>query len=373
MVDNLFFVDYDRVGDTVRKIFPEGLSHPMRVLRNFLIVTAILSAAVCSAPSEIRAKESEEGAAKVELFDAIDQGLVEVKLKQNGALEGNLTVKNLSGQPLEIDVPSAFAAVPVAQFGVGGMMPPGGMGPGGMAPGMGGGMGGGMGPGMGGPANRGLGLGGPGNQPGRMGLNAGGPRGRNGGGTSGGGNQSVGGSRGGMGGRGGGRGGRGGGWFVAPEKTVREKIRTVCLEHGKKDPYGGQEYALVPIETISENKTTRALIEMLGDSGVDQQAIQAAVWNQENEVPMDELAQKVYQPAGNVTPRPWFSSEQLETSAELIKAAEVRAEEIAAEEAEREKAAEVKAEEDLLSSDAYSGTGPEVDTTIEKLTEELQK
>ena len=112
---------------------------------------------------------------------------------------------------------------------------------------------------------------------------------------------------------------------------------------------------------------------MLGDSGVDQQAIQAAVWNQENEVPMDELAQKVYQPAGNVTPRPWFSSEQLETSAELIKAAEVRAEEIAAEEAEREKAAEVKAEEDLLSSDAYSGTGPEVDTTIEKLTEELQK
>ena len=63
---------------------------------------------------------------------------------------------------------------------------------------------------------------------------------------------------------------------------------------------------------------------------------------------MDELAQKVYQPAGNVTPRPWFSSEQLETSAELIKAAEVRAEEIAAEEAEREKAAEVKAEEDVL-------------------------
>ena len=50
-------------------------------------------------------------------------------------------------------------------------------------------------------------------------------------------------------------GGRGGGWFVAPEKTVRQKIRTVCLEHGKKDPYGGQEYALVPIETVSENKT----------------------------------------------------------------------------------------------------------------------
>ncbi len=327
------------------------------------MVAAVLSAALALAPVEIRAKDAEQDAEKVGLFDAIDQGLVEVKLKQNGALEGNLTVKNLSGQPLEIDVPSAFAAVPVAQWGVGGGMPGGMPGP---MPGMGGGLpgvGGGMGPGMG-PQNRGLGLGGPGNQPGRMGLNSG----RNGGGRNGGGggNQSVGGSRGGM---GGGRGGRGGGWFVAPEKTVREKIRTVCLEHGKNDPYGGQEYALVPIETISENKTTRALVEMLGDDNVDQQALQAAVWNQENEVSMDELAQKVYQPAGNVTPRPWFSAEQLEASSELIKAAETRAEEIAAEEAAQEKAEELKAEEEALSSDSEK----EVDTTIEKLTEELQK
>ena len=355
------------MGGFYTEIFSKGLSDPMRVLRNFLIVTAVLAAALSFAPVGLRAKDTEKDAEKVELFDAIDQGLIEVKLKQNGALEGNLTVKNLSGQPLEIDVPSAFAAVPIAQWGVGGGMPGGGMAPG---MGMGGGMPGmgGMGPGMG-AQNRGLGLGGPGGaQPGRMGLNANGPRGGRGGSRGGGGNQSVGGSRGGMGG--GGRGGRGGGWFVAPEKTVREKIRTVCLEHGKNDPYGGQEYALVPIETISENKTTRALVEMLGDDNVDQQALQAAVWNQENEVPMDDLAQKVYQPAGNVTPRPWFSAKQLEASAELIKAAEVRAEEIAAEEAAQEKAAELKAEEEALAS---GGTEQEPDTPIEKLTEELQK
>ena len=337
----------------------------MRVLRNLLIVAAVLLSAVSFLPVQGKEKDTEGNASRVELFDAIDQGLVEVKMKQNGALEGNLSVKNLSGQPLEIDMPAAFAAVPIAQWGMGGPMG-GPMGP------MGGPMAGPMGP-AGGPAGgpiagpaRGLGLG----QQGRMGLA---DRGRGGrGGSSSGGNQSVGGSgRSGMGG--GGRGGRGGSWFVAPEKTVREKIRTVCLEHGKNEPYGGQEYTLVPLETVSENKTTRALVEMLGDSGVDQQALQAAVWNQENEVPMDELAQKVYQPAGNVTPRPWFSPEQLQASAELIKAAEVRAEEIAAEEAEQEKAAEIKAEEDLLSSDAYNGTEPEVDTTIEKLTEELQK
>ncbi|MBQ3388494.1 MAG: hypothetical protein IJG60_04705, partial [Thermoguttaceae bacterium] len=165
-------------------------------------------------------------------------------------------------------------------------------------------------------------------------------------------------------------GGRGGSWFVAPEKTVREKIRTVCLEHGKNEPYGGQEYTLVPLETVSENKTTRALVEMLGDGEVDQQALQAAVWNQECEVSMDDLAQKVYQPAGNVTPRPWFSADQLERTADLIKAAEERAEEIAAEEDAQKKAEEIKEEEAILSSE---DADKPVDTTIEKLTEELLK
>lgn len=325
--------------------------------------------AVYSLPAQGKEKDAEENAPQVGLFDAIDQGLVEVKMKQNGALEGNLSVKNLSGQPLKIDMPAAFAAVPIAQFGMGGPM--GGMG--GMGGPMGGPMGGMAGPAagpaagpFGGPAvgpARGLGLG----QQGRMGLA---DRGRGGrGGMGGGGNQSVGGSgRSGMGG--GGRGGRGGSWFVAPEKTVREKIRTVCLEHGKNEPYGGQEYTLVPLETVSENKTTRALIEMLADGEVDQQALQAAVWNQECEVSMDDLAQKVYQPAGNVTPRPWFSAEQLGRSAELVKAAEERAEEIAAEEAAQKKAGEIAEENAILSSE---DADKPVDTTIEKLTEELQK
>ncbi|MGI5903689.1 MAG: hypothetical protein ACOX6B_05940 [Thermoguttaceae bacterium] len=322
---------------------------------------AILSVAACCAPALCKEKNTEEKAAEVELFDAIDKGLVEVKMRQNGALEGNISVKNVSGQPLEIDMPAAFAAVPVAQFGMGGpgMGAPGMQGMG--APGMGG-FGGMQGIG-GGPQNRGFGLND--GQRGRMGLGDQ-NRGRSSMGGSGGGNQSTGGSFGGS------RGGRGGGWFIAPEKTVREKVRTICLEHGKNDPYGGQEYALVPFDFVSENKTTRALVEMLGDDTVDQQALQAAVWNQECEVSMEELSEKIYRPAGNVTPRRWFSAEQLSAGAELIKAAEVRAEEIEAEEAAREKAEEIKIEEAILSSDSYDGTAKEVDTTIEKLTEALE-
>lgn len=353
-----------RQGDFVHfGIFPEVL-FTMRVLRNIFIMAVILSAAVCCGAA---AKDAEENAAEVGLFDAMDKGLVEVKMTQNGALEGNLSVKNVSDQPLKIDMPAAFAGVPVAQFGP--------MGPGMGGPGMGGpGMGmGGPGMGMGGGPGMMPGMGGPGGRNGgpmgRMGAM--GDRGRMAGGRNGGmsgGNQSVGGgSRG-----GGGRGGRGGGWFIAPEKTVREKVRTVCLEHGKNDPRGGQEYAVVPFESVSGNKTTQALCEMLGDDSIDQQSLQAAVWNQECEVSIDELSEKVYQPAGNVTPRPWFSKEQMAESLELIKAAEVRAEEISAEEKAEQKAADVAAENEALAADSYNGKAPEVDNTIEKLTEDLK-
>ena len=138
----------------------------MRVLRNLLIVTAVLMSAVYFVPAQGKEKAAEENASQVELFDAIDQGLVEVKMKQNGALEGNLSVKNISGQPLKIDMPAAFAAVPIAQFGMGGPM--GGMMGGPMGGMMGGPAGGPMGGPVGGPAGgplgpaRGLGLGGQG-------------------------------------------------------------------------------------------------------------------------------------------------------------------------------------------------------------------
>lgn len=305
-------------------------------------------------------KEAKDEALNVGLFDAMDQGLVEVKLSPKGSLESNLSVKNLSSQPLRIDMPSAFAGVPVvAQFGM-------------MGPGMGGPPMGGMGFGNRGDNRRNDPLGGRG---GGLERGAGGLGGRGGGtSSSGGGNQSIGGGMGGGGGFGGRGGGMGGGWLVAPEKTVREKVRTVCLEHGKKDPRGGQDYALVPIETVSTNKTTRALCEMLGNDDVDQMALQAAVWNQESGIPMEELASKIYQPAANVQARPWFTQAQMIGSVELIKAAEERAVEWEKEEAAAQKAEDIAEEEKILSSDASSGGTPEkVDTTVEDLTKDLSK
>jgi len=113
------------------------------------VVTALLSIpAILLAvglPSMAAAERVDpEAAREVEFFQAMNAGEIEVKFIPRDAAAANVLVKNLTDKPLHIQLPEAFAGVPVnAQFGMGGM----GGGMGGMGGGMGGmgGMGGGMG------------------------------------------------------------------------------------------------------------------------------------------------------------------------------------------------------------------------------------
>lgn len=210
---------------------------------------------------------------RVDLFEAMDQGLIDVSLTHRSSLEGRVTVKNKSGKPLEIILPSAFSGVPLAQgfdeFGGGG----------------GGGGGGGA---------------------------------RRGGG--GGGGQSTGG--GGMGGRGGG----GGGWNLGPDKVFYEKVSTVCLEYGKKEPRPHMRYTLRPIEETTSNKAVQAACSMLGSEGVNQQAVQACVWHLNNNLSWEELSNKTYKPridSSRVVP--YFTARELDLAQKIT----VRAKEIA--------------------------------------------
>jgi len=104
------------------------------------VVTALLSIpAILLAvglPSMAAAERVDpEAAREVEFFQAMNAGEIEVKFIPRDAAAANVLVKNLTDKPLHIQLPEAFAGVPVnAQFGMGGMG--GGMG------GMGGGMGG---------------------------------------------------------------------------------------------------------------------------------------------------------------------------------------------------------------------------------------
>lgn len=307
----------------------------------------LLSLAVVLPLTAAQAKETKNAAPvdesqAVELFQAMDEGLVEVRLIARNALESSLCVTNKSDKPIVVDMPRAFAGVPV-------LAQPGMMG------GFGGGPGGGMGMGGGGFGGGGFGddmMGGRGGRGGRGGMDGG----RNGNSNSGG-NQSVGG---GMGGGGmGGRGGRGGGgmFSIAPNKTHKEAVRTVCLEHGKEEPRSTLKYTIVPIDSYTENKTTQVLCEMLGDEELDQNALQAAVWSAENGLTFDELAAKEKQVSRNNPVESYFSADELQTGLALLEQANGRAVEL-------EKVEKAQAELEEYAPE-------ETDSTVEILTEQV--
>ena len=221
-----------------------------------LMVTALFAVALIASQSSVRGADKPAELETVELFEAVKAGKIETRYVAKDAQQGNLLVKNLTDQPLNVVVPEAFGAVPVlAQFG-------GGMGGGGMG---GGGMGGG---GMGGM----------------------------GGGGGGGGQAMGGGGGGGMGGMGGGgmggggMGGGGGMFRVAPEKLTKIVARTVCLEHGKLDPTPAMAYNVVPIEQVTKDEKVVELCKMVSNREIPTNVAQAAAWNIANEISWQELA-----------------------------------------------------------------------------------
>ena len=228
-----------------------GMFHLLLSLAVALSTVGVVSAAEKATDSKIDESKA------VGLFDAMDQGLVEVKLIPKNSLQSSLSVTNKTDKEIVVDMPAAFAGVPV-------VAQPGGM--------------------MGG--------------------------------------------RGGMGGMGG-RGGMGGGmWSLAPNKTRKESVRTVCLEHGKKEPRSTVKYTIVPIDSYTENKTTQVLCSMLGDEEIDQNAVQAAVWSTENGLTMEELAAKTKQVSRNNPVQSYFKGSELELSMQLLEQADARAAEI---------------------------------------------
>ena len=126
---------------------------------NCLFVFCV-AAAMFFALSAETTKAQSSNVESVPLFQAEDSEKVAVRFIPRDATKANILVKNLTDQPLTIELPRRFAAVPVlAQFGGGGGF--GGGGQGGGGGGFGGGGGGqGVGGGAGGGGGGGFGGGG---------------------------------------------------------------------------------------------------------------------------------------------------------------------------------------------------------------------
>ncbi len=240
-------------------------------MRNHLAQRSIGSAVVLLAVvGALFAGERNGGAAadgdteQIELFDAMDAGLIDVKYIPRNAEQARILIHNMTDQPLDVRLPDAFAGVHVLTQG-----------------GFGGGGGGGRG------------------------------------GGGGGGGQAGGGG----GGGGGGRGGGGGNFNIPPEKIIKIKVATVCLEHGKPDPRPAMEYEIRRLESLTTKPGVRELLEMFGRGEVNQRVAQVAAWHLNNDMSWQELAAKEIHRA-NGQRYPYFSRQEIHTAIAVVKHAQ---------------------------------------------------
>ena len=177
----------------------------------------------------------DESAEKVNIFEGMEQGVLDVKVIPEYSLSASIYIENTSEVPLTVEIPKAVAAThTLKQFGAG--------------------------------------VGGGGNQ-------------------GGGGAQSTGGSAGGF---GSGLGGGGGNSFSVPAgKIVKIPYDSVCLEHGKKEPNSRMTYHLVPVETVTDNAAVIELLAELSHPNVDRMSAQAAAWRMQNKLSWQYLSSKM--------------------------------------------------------------------------------
>lgn len=202
-------------------------------------------------PSKVTAtREVAEGFTPVEFFSAMEAGKINVRLRMEDSSQGKFIIENKTEEALSIQMPEAFAGVPVMHQIMGG----GGAGGGGLG---GGGFGGGQ--------------------------QGGGQAQGTGGGFGGG--QGGGGFGGGQGG-----GGFGGGQFNIPAGRIgRIKVNTVCLEFGKEDPAPFRTYTVIPIEKFTNNQALIETCKMLARGEIDQHVAQATAWHIANGLTWEQL------------------------------------------------------------------------------------
>jgi hypothetical protein len=194
--------------------------------------------------------DSGPAAKTVELFEGMKNGEVGAKIVVMNDHEARVFLANQTKQPLDIQLPEAFAAVPaVAQFGGGG-------------------------------------------------------GGRSTSTSTGGGNQTSGGGFGG--------GGGGGGVFsIPPESTERLDVPVLCLNHGLRDPSSSKPYNLVPAESQIDRPAVIELLKAFGRGELQHNAAQAAAWHLNSDVSWKELSAKLTGTRRNFHRAPYFSRDEL--------------------------------------------------------------
>ncbi len=200
----------------------------------------------------------------LDIFQAIDDGQVDVKFIPIDAAAANVLIENKTDRLLQIALPEAFAAIPL--LGKPLLEEP---------------VLGQLGPQFGQPAANAGGGGGAASQSVGGGFNAGGNQGL---GNQGLGNPPAGGGRQGV--------GLGFGLLRIPaQKTRKLTATTVCLEFGKPDPLPRLAYRMIPLSQFSQDDRIGLLCKQLGQGEIPQNSAQAAAWHLANHLSWDEISQ----------------------------------------------------------------------------------
>lgn len=178
-----------------------------------------------------------------DVFAAVAAGDLEVGVVPQNERRVTIQLKNISNRPLTIQLPPAFAAVPVLP-----QQQPGGL----------------------------FGFQNPGGQnqnqqqaPQQLGV---GMNGGNQGGNNGGGNLF-------------------GGMFHIPAgRAIKIKADAVCLEYGKPNPDVRMKYELRPLAEVCDKPELVAVLTSLGKDQIDQRTAQAAAWHVTDDLSFHKLA-----------------------------------------------------------------------------------
>jgi hypothetical protein len=193
----------------------------------------------------------------VDLFDAVEGGLVEVKFIPKNEKQARVRIKNLCGKPLGVRLPDAFGARAVlAQAG--------------------------------GPLN--------GILNGAVNGQSGGP-------------QNLGGSF--------GPNNQNGGVFNVPaDKPAELRVACVCLEYGKPTPRPAIPYEMVRLDTVSQEPSLAALLPKLEAS--NQREVQAAAWHLAGGMSWMQLAAVHVEHLVEAN-EPFFTAHDLKEAKELVR------------------------------------------------------
>jgi hypothetical protein len=204
----------------------------------------------------------------VDLFDAIDAGLVEVKFIPRNEKQARVRINNRAGKPLSVRLPEAFGARQVlAQVGG-----PFAAGPFNGGPLNGAGAANGQ---SGGAQNLGGNFAGPNNQNGRI-------------------------------------------FNVPADKPSKLRVTCVCLEYGKPTPRPALPYEMVRLDAVSNEPSMAGLLSKLETS--NQHEVQAAAWHLANGMSWRQLAAIHIERLLDLN-EPFFTPRDLQQAKELVREA----------------------------------------------------